>query len=70
MRLVMAFIRRWQKMEFETVKEALKFLVDEIRTNGQLATVEDVKEMVFEATVSIADLLGMSEIYLGGDPNE
>ena len=56
-------------MEFETVKEALEFLIDlsqadEIRTNGQLATVEDVKEMVFEATVSIADLLGVEEVYL------
>lgn len=56
-------------MEFETVKEALVFLndlsqADEIRTNGQLATVEDVKEMVLEATVSIADLLGVEEIYL------
>ena len=56
-------------MEFETVKEALEFLndlsqADEIRTNGQLATVEDVKELVFEATASIADLLGMEEIYL------
>ncbi len=62
-------------MEFETVKEALQYLhdvsqADEIRVDGQTATAKGYQELIFEVTACIADLLGMSEIYLGGDPNE
>ena len=34
-------------------------------TNERKATVKDMQEYLFEATVSIADLLGLEEIYLG-----
>lgn len=58
-------------MEFESVKEALQYLyavsqADRIKVDGHLATVEDIQELVFEITANISDLLGLSEIYLGG----
>lgn len=56
-------------MEFENMKEALTFLMDitnskEITTDGENATAEDIQELVREAAISMADLLGVSELYL------
>lgn len=58
-------------MEFETVKEALAYLYEasqskEIKVDGKSATPKDYQELIADATINIADLLGMSEIYLGG----
>lgn len=51
------------------MKEALIFLLDVanskgITTDGENATVEDIQELVREAAISMADLLGVSELYL------
>ena len=56
-------------MEFENMKEALIYLLDVanskgITTDGENATAEDIQELVREAAISMADLLGVSELYL------
>ncbi|MGF2152236.1 hypothetical protein ACQUFB_13405 [Enterococcus casseliflavus] len=61
-------------MEYENVKEALKDAIEiaeseevitwDIDTNSRLATTEEVQEMIRERLYNIADLLGLSELYL------
>lgn len=61
-------------MEFENVKEALKDAIEiaeskevitcDIDTNSRPATTEEVQEMILERLYNIADLLGLSELYL------
>lgn len=61
-------------MEYENVKEALKDAIEiaeskevitwDIDTNSRLATTEEVQEMILERLYNIADLLGLSELYL------
>lgn len=60
--------------EFENVKDALKEAIEiadakEIKTKVgkneyHLATTEEVQEMLSERLYNIADLLGMSDLYL------
>lgn len=64
----------FEMQEFENVRSALKSLFEitdavAIKVDGKPATVKDIQEMVLERAVGIADLLGMSELYLGGDDN-
>lgn len=62
-------------MEFKDLREALEFMF-EINNksstvtdqNGRPASVEDMKELNMEALVSMADLVGMSELYLDDQP--
>lgn len=61
-------------MEYENVKEALKDAIEiaeseevitwDIDTNSRLATTEEMQEMIRERLYNIADLLGLSELYL------
>ena len=58
-------------MEFESLREALEFLLDinsqssEVTNqDNQPASVEDMKELNMEALVNVADLLGISDLYL------
>lgn len=61
-------------MEFENVKAALKDAIDiasgtdlKVKTDDgefRVATVKDVQELMNERLYSIADLLGMSDLYL------
>ena len=61
-------------MEYENVKEALKDAIEiaeskevitwDIDTNSRPATTEEVREMIRERLYNIADLLGLSELYL------
>lgn len=61
-------------MEHENVKDALKAAIEiaeseevitwDIDTNSRLATTEEVQEMIRERLYNIADLLGLSELYL------
>ena len=65
-------------MEFENVCEALEFLVEYLESESikvkvyegsefvweRDATAQDVKDTVFEVVANIADLLGVSDIYL------
>ena len=58
-------------MEFENLREALEFLFDinskssaVTNQDNQPASVEDMKELNMEALVSMADLVGMSDLYL------
>ena len=65
-------------MEFENVRQALEFLVECLESESikvkvyegsefvleRDATAQDVKDTVFEVVANIADLLGMSDIYL------
>lgn len=61
-------------MEYENVKEALKDAIEiaeseevitwDIDTNSRPATTEEVQEMIRERLYNIADLLGLSELYL------
>lgn len=54
-------------MEFETVKEALEYLLtlNNLKTrsivDGRLATVDDYKEFNLEALYSLCDLLGLTD---------
>lgn len=62
-------------MEFETVKEALKELINinqatkiiTRKENGKSReiTVKELQEINFETLVNVCDLLGMKELYLG-----
>lgn len=58
-------------MEFESVYEALKFMFEinsqssaVTNQDNQPASVDDMKELNMEALVSMADLVGVSELYL------
>lgn len=57
-------------MEFETVKEAMKFMLElsekgaTMKTNGVDSTIDDYKEMYRETLYSMCDLLGMQDLYL------
>lgn len=56
-------------MEFENIKDALQFAIevtesDPITVDGNPATIKDVQELIREPLCSIADLLGLSELYL------
>lgn len=60
-------------MEHENVKDALKAAIEiaeakGIKVGGKPATAEDIQEMVRELLYNVADLLGMSEVYLGKYP--
>lgn len=56
-------------MEHETVKDALKDLIDlkngeGLKVNGHLANGQEAQEYAVEIGINIADLLGMSELYM------
>lgn len=56
-------------MEHETVKDALKDLMDlkngeGLKVNGHLATGQEAQEYAVEIGMEIADLIGMPELYL------
>lgn len=60
-------------MEFENVKDALKSAMEyaessNLQVDGKPATCEDFQELMKEHIYAIADLLGMSEVYLGKYP--
>lgn len=57
-------------MEFETVKEAIQFMLElsekgsTMKTNGVNSTIDDYKELYREALYSVCDYLGMEDLYL------
>lgn len=57
-------------MEFETVKDAIQFMLElsekgaTMKTNGVDSTIDDYKEMYRETLYSMCDLLGMEDLYL------
>lgn len=57
-------------MEFETVKDAIKFMLElsekgaTMKTNGVDSTINDYKELYREALYSVCDYLGMEDLYL------
>ena len=57
-------------MEFETVKEAIQFMLElsekgaAMKTNGVDSTIDDYKELYREALYSVCDYLGMEDLYL------
>jgi hypothetical protein len=58
-------------MEFENLREALEFLLDinspssaVTNQDNQPASVDDMKELNMEALANVADLVGMSDLYL------
>jgi hypothetical protein len=58
-------------MQFESVRETLEFLFDinskssaVTNQDNQPASVDDMKELNMEALANVADLLGMSDLYL------
>ncbi|MDY2640494.1 MAG: hypothetical protein SOV68_11340 [Ligilactobacillus salivarius] len=57
-------------MEFENVKEAIKFMLElsekgaTMKTNGVDSTIDDYKELYREALYSVCDYLGMEDLYL------
>lgn len=61
-------------MEFETVKEAIQFMLElsekgaTMKTNGVDSTIDDYKEMYRETLYSMCDLLGMQDLYF--EPEE
>lgn len=63
-------------MEFETVKECLKMLLNlnntenELQVDGKLGTINDLKDFNFELIVNMCDLLGLESLYLGIDTDE
>ena len=57
-------------VEYENVREALNDALEMceasgIQIDGKDATVADVQESIRERLINIADLLGLSDIYLG-----
>ena len=57
-----------KNMEFDTVKEALEWLIEvnsgKLKVNGEEATVEKLQEVNRETIYGICDLLGLSDLYL------
>lgn len=57
-----------QNVEFDTVKEALEWLIEvntgKLKVNGEEATVEKLQEVNRETIYGICDLLGLSDLYL------
>ncbi len=56
-------------MEFENVKEALRYLIDlslakDFKVDGKPATTKQVQELFNETLVNVADLLGYEDVYL------
>ena len=55
-------------MEFDTVKEALEWLIEvnsvKLKVNGEETTVEKLQEVNRETIYGICDLLGLSDLYL------
>ena len=56
-------------IEHDNIKDVLKDMLEfsnakNITINGESATVEDLQESYKESLVNLADLLGMSELYL------
>lgn len=56
-------------VEYDNVREALADALEmceasEIKIDGKDATVTDVQESIKERLINIADLLGLSDIYL------
>lgn len=56
--------------EHDNIIDVLKDLFElsdakDIKVNGKIATVEDLQEFYKESLVNLADLLGVSELYLG-----
>lgn len=55
-------------MEFDTVKEALEWLIEvnsgNLKVNGKEATIEKLQEVNRETIYGICDLLGLSDLYL------
>ncbi|GET11639.1 hypothetical protein SN811_01390 [Ligilactobacillus agilis] len=55
-------------MEFDTVKEALEWLIEinsgKLKVNGEEATIEKLQEVNRETIYGICDLLGLSDLYL------
>ncbi|MCL3858672.1 hypothetical protein [Pediococcus pentosaceus] len=66
--------------EFESVRDALKEAIEIADAKGiktkvgkneyHPATTEEVQEMLSERLYNIADLLGMSDLYLEGENDE
>lgn len=66
-------------MEFENVRRALEYLLDVAQSTEMTmktydgtglieerqTDVKDMQDIMFEVAISIADLLGLEEIYLG-----
>lgn len=55
--------------EHDNIIDVLKDLFElsdakDIKVNGKIATVEDLQEFYKESLVNLADLLGVSELYL------
>jgi len=70
-------------MDYKNVREALKFLLEynDSKLNPNLktrysnggwvaSTSKDVQEVNYESLANMADLLGMSDLYLGGTTND
>lgn len=63
-------------MEFENVREAIKFMLElsekgaTMRTNGVDSTIDDYKELYREALYSMCDYLGMEDLYLSKPSKE
>lgn len=55
-------------MEFDTVKEALEWLIEinsgKLKVNGEEATTKQLQECNLETLYGICDLLGLSDLYL------
>ncbi|WP_407893446.1 hypothetical protein [Lacticaseibacillus sp. N501-2] len=55
-----------------TVRSSLKSIIEvvngqDFKVNGRPASTQDVLDLVAEDAYAIADLLGMSDLYLGGE---
>lgn len=57
-------------MEFETVKDAIQFMLElsekgaTMKTNGVDSTIDDYKELYREALYYVCDYLGLEDLYL------
>lgn len=56
--------------EHDNIIDVLKYLFElsdakNITVDGKIATVDDLQEFYKESLVNLADLLGVSELYLG-----
>ncbi|WP_265460303.1 hypothetical protein [Enterococcus sp. HY326] len=61
--------------EYDNVRDALSELIElaeasEITTGGRSTSVEDLQELFQEGLYNIADLLGMSDLYLENKKEE
>lgn len=65
---------------YDNVKEAMGVLMDYANPDNDIKTIDgdkevpvtahDLQELIYEVGANVCDLLGMSDVYVGGDKDD